>query len=277
MLKKVVVDRIVSIHPEGQSRPAIATGFESESGERVRLLVKLRAPAGSEFEAHYGQMLAAEIISALLFARLGIRTPRPYLVEIDSQFISTDNLPELAERLKGHPRLAFATNLLHSDGLIDTRNLKRSFVNRFMDQIWWILVGDNVIYNIDRRKENPNLLADRTGVYAIDHGLAFVLWLQPGGEQNPDGLKTLPIQHFRSIYPRQLLSFGRSPSTELPDPLFQIARVLNPGYLDQITDFLYEIGLEGGLIQGMLRRLRFVHEYVNEFSREVVLYSLDTK
>ena len=161
MLKKVFVDRIVAIHREGESRPAIGTGFETESGDRVRLLIKLKAPAGSRFEAHYDQMLAAEIISALVLAKLGVKSPRPYLAEVNSQFIPTDHLPNLAERLDEHPPLAFATNLLHSDGLIDTRDLKRSFVNRFIEQIWWILVGDNVIYNADRSQDNPNLLANQ--------------------------------------------------------------------------------------------------------------------
>lgn len=215
----------------GRNR-SILVGARGEDGAPVRAIVKLDARLERPPAEHLHEWIASA-----LARRLGVDTPAPLAVRITLPFalaITDDATARDAARSTG---TAFGseyagpgfTQWKSDDELpVDLRELAAE-----------VLVFDVLVHNFDRRRENPNVLTNRTRVVAIDHDLAFA-FLDPPVLTDPvrDPLAQLRDRHI----------FGRSFSSRM---VFSTTRVrdaiaaLDDAFFDALREATPQVWTEG--------------------------------
>lgn len=112
-----------------------------------------------------------ECVCSCLAKEFDLQTPEPALIDFTSQFIDTlpDNFKTVL-KLKD-PRLKFATELLEPPYQNYSPSLQEKYLKTY--DIGSIYAFDNLILNVDRRTDKPNLLFKGESAVLIDHELTL--------------------------------------------------------------------------------------------------------
>lgn len=115
-------------------------------------------------------MAVSEVICAILFKRLSVSAPEPYLVTLPSLLAQTIRDETLRTVLSSNSGPHFATAFLENTSDVQAgQKIAKSLKEPAED----ILGADNFVLNTDRSGGKPNLRYKHDALYAIDHGCAF--------------------------------------------------------------------------------------------------------
>jgi hypothetical protein len=174
------VVRLIRVYGQGSTSPALV---ETGSGE---LFVMKFSAAGPGVRT-----LLTEFVATALAGQLGLRVPPTRALYLPPHFpwqIGTDEFDDLVQRSAGWNLgmgyIAQARDL--SAGDLD--GLPPAFATR-------LALSDRLLHNVDRTRENPNILVDPAGrFWAIDHGACLFLGRVLGDRQ--PFVFELPAGHF---------------------------------------------------------------------------------
>ncbi|WP_327086715.1 aminotransferase class I and II [Nonomuraea sp. NBC_01738] len=206
MLERITATRYVTPLREGGSLPGVV-----EADDLGTYAVKFR-------EAGQGRrVLVAEIISAELARRLGLRTPELKLIDLDPQFGDREPDEEVQELLRKSAGLNLAVDFL--PGALGYDPLTWPPDPAFASRVLWF---DGLIHNIDRSWRNPNLLVWHGDTWLIDHGAA--LWFHHNWRTADPQRPFDAADHVLAPY-----------ATEIPEAAEAIAARITPGLLAEVT------------------------------------------
>ncbi len=226
----------------GRSRPGLFR-CESEDGQpKGDYVVKLRA------DLEGGAMaLAFEAVAAMMARRLGLSTPDPAIVEIDSNLADAVEVIDsaAADAFRRSTGSNFGSKLVTgkrtwgSDEMIPTE-LRESALE--------VLAFDALLQNPDRRKDNPNLLVGADEMYLIDHEVAFSFLYDVGPADEPWKVGTLGFLRDHVFYRRlkrrggSLDRFRGKLAALADEDIEAMVEVLPPAWredrLDRVTDHI---------------------------------------
>lgn len=172
---------------------------QAKNGRTGPLIISCEAPSGDleelfcKFSAGCDQgviNLAREAIAVCLAGDLGLPVPRPYFVEVSTDFVSTIRDEAIAKKIAASSPLAFGSTRCPNQFSAWATGTPISTALRPLAAA--SLFFDGIIQNPDRRYGNPNCLVKGDEIRLIDHELAFahaviLLWQAPwitGGMQN---------------------------------------------------------------------------------------------
>lgn len=203
MIPEVNAVRFEKVMGSGRTQPCLMV-CEDSVGEEHEVVVKL----GRHPQITPGG-LAAEAISSLFAADLGLPTPEPYRVILTTEFAAT--VPDAALRsiLEASAGVNFGSRKWGPGHTIWPRE---QAVPRAMRQAAMeIFAFDGLIQNPDRRAANPNCVFLGDDFLIYDHESAFsnffTLFAKPPWE--PGGLDFLKDHIFRSVLREETLSLDR--------------------------------------------------------------------
>lgn len=151
----------------GRNRPAVFACVNSAGALAGDYVVKFAA--GPQLGTSGS---AREMIASLLAAHCGVLSPSPAIVTINpdlQRYMAAQRNPEW-DVLCRSTRENFATAYL-TDASTWPRG--REIPDGMMPATATLFAFDALIDNVDRRRENPNILARGDEIFAIDHELAF--------------------------------------------------------------------------------------------------------
>lgn len=170
--QRIMLDRLTPVEfiqqtPTGKTQPAFIL-CEDHIGEEVEVIIKV---SGSSERGVSG--LAMEALAACVVADLGVGVPRPFVVEMNPDWIAAVEIanPAWAARANASCPAAFGSRRLH-DGF--TTWVEGSpLLGGALTSAASILLFDAIAKNADRRPENPNCLRFGDELRVIDHELCF--------------------------------------------------------------------------------------------------------
>jgi hypothetical protein len=227
-------------------------GDGSDAGDFV---MKLRV--GKEVLPN-GRALCNELIGAMLAQHFQIPVPDPAVVVVEPEFAASVTPSGVRDRLIVSPGSNFGSRHIIASavpGLIRERNQVLA-TN--------IFAFDMLLHHADRRIDNSNMLENETGIYVIDHELAFPYAIPRsylGYDGNPLNISQVPPR--THIFQRQLRR------TPVNFDAFEARLVaLTDGVLAAMTE---EVPREwrGEHIGGILNALRIVREDAASFKRNL--------
>lgn len=204
----------------GRTQPiALRARAPNPSAESVECVVKPR----QRLTMPPLEYLCEWVGSAVALA-LGLRTPRPQRVRIDSVFADSVIDPELRQDLRGSVGLAFGSEYVSDAFTQYAAGLVLSSTQRAAAAM--VLGFDVFVHNPDRRATNPNLFVDRSGFLVFDHEQAFSFLLPLIGAPPPETSGALDIvEHhvLRHAFGRSGPDFGpfREALSKLDDPTLE--------------------------------------------------------
>lgn len=156
-LHTFTAERVLQRLRSGSSSPVVVA---TKGG---RFVTKLRGSGQGVLS------LIAEIIVAEIAEHLGLAVPERVLIELPSDVESDDENDELADLL----RFSAGTNL--GFRWLDDARTPRSEELRALDDefVARVLFLDELVTNLDRSPQNPNLLFWKRQPWLIDHGAAL--------------------------------------------------------------------------------------------------------
>jgi len=154
---------------------------EDEVGTQFQIVVKLRAGIGSGASGTTGSI--CELLSSMLANDLGIRVPKPFIVDVDSNFHRAIPDPTLAEIFRKSQGVNFGSQYLNEG--YTTWPQERDIPPRVVQMAADIFAFDLMIQNPDRRPDKPNLLRKGDDLVIYDHELAFSFLYMIGQTQYP--------------------------------------------------------------------------------------------
>lgn len=167
MLPVVTAVRYERALTSGRTRPVICYCSDSNGETKDDYVVKLgnRADFGKNG-------LANELLSFLLAQHFGITTPEAAIVRITKEFCQAvaSSSKDAGERFHGAEGLHFGTRLIVG---FTTLPCGRSLPENLRNACQELFAFDCLIYNPDRRVQNPNVLSRSKMLLAYDHELAF--------------------------------------------------------------------------------------------------------
>lgn len=164
MLPKVTAVSLIKAFDKGRTVPCLLLCQDAE-GNDIEAVIKWRS--GPETMDLGG---ICELLAALLADDLGLKTPKPLLIEIAPDFhqgILSPTLSQVARKSAG-PNFGtvFIPNLpTWPTGRDVPLNLKQSAAEA--------LAFDVLVDNPDRRRDKPNLLSNGAELTLLDHEQAF--------------------------------------------------------------------------------------------------------
>ncbi len=135
------------------------------SGKPEKYVVK---PFRVSPQRHYAPA-AGEVFGAVLAAEFELPHPEPALIEFTPEFYST-LVPSQMQQLKGaESNMYYGCRLLEGSFPYSSARAKKTLMQYDAGTIY---AFDNLICNVDRRPDKPNLLLFEDDAYVIDHELA---------------------------------------------------------------------------------------------------------
>lgn len=165
MIDYAVAVGFVKVAKSGRTSPIILT-CEHEEDEQLELFCKL-SESCEEGVIH----LAREAIAACLAADLGLPIPKPYLVKLESDFVSSLKDDKTRNRILKSSSICFGSTKAPSQFYLWTRGDVIS--KQMLQAAASIFIFDGIIQNPDRRDMNPNCLKKGNDIRVIDHELCF--------------------------------------------------------------------------------------------------------
>lgn len=150
-----------------------------------------------------------EWLASGLARALGLDTPSPHLVRIDSAFAGAVVDAELRADLETSLGLVFGSEYVAGDYTQYADGLALSSEQR--EAAARVLAFDAFVHNPDRRHDNPNLFVNRRGFLVFDHEQAFSFLVPVIGSGPPETDPALDIveRHvFRHVFGRGGPDFG---------------------------------------------------------------------
>ena len=111
-----------------------------------------------------------EVVASLLATEFDLPTPAPALINFSADFIDTLSSPLKKELKKKDTRIKFGCKYIPGATSYSPA-LHRKFFKRY--EVDSIFAFDNLIQNVDRRNEKPNILLLDKRAYLIDHELSL--------------------------------------------------------------------------------------------------------
>lgn len=170
----------------GRSKPAIFLCEDSDGNSAGEYVLKLQG--GMEGG---GTALTCELVSSLVADYLGVPTPAPAIVQLDTtigELIANSN-PEAGNIIRRSGGKNFASKVL-SPGF-KTWPVGKGIPAVLRATATEIFALDALIQNPDRRYDNPNLLWGDDQIFVIDHDAAFSFLLEIGPHASPWELERL--------------------------------------------------------------------------------------
>jgi hypothetical protein len=127
--------------------------------------------------------LVCELMAAMLAEDLDLPVPRPYVVEVASNFVVGEGKPELAEIAEKSVGLNFGSDRLPSGASTWPKDKPVPVLLRPLAAE--VFAFDVLIDNPDRRTGNPNLLWTNEEIFLYDHEQAFSFLMGVIGWQPP--------------------------------------------------------------------------------------------
>jgi hypothetical protein len=152
---------------QGRTQPLRAF-VETSDGSQIEVILKVSDGRHLSIEG-----LANEMLGSLLAGDLDLPTPRPFLVELASDFIATIPDHDVRARLNAASPVAFASTVAGPQWRRWER-IDRLPADR-LDLALQVFAFDAFIGNPDRRPDNSNLLRHKSdgSLLLIDHETAF--------------------------------------------------------------------------------------------------------
>lgn len=149
----------------GHSRPLLLEG-ETIEGERYEVVVKLRR----NVQGMAGG-LAREWLASHFASRLGLNTPRPFVVEITPEF--AQSIPDSDTRMRLQEDLGWHYASLNLRGNWNAVIYGNTLPYPLVDAASAVFAFDALIRNDDRHQEKANYLIRDSTIMLIDHERAF--------------------------------------------------------------------------------------------------------
>lgn len=237
MLERITATRYVTPLREGGSLPGVV-----EADDLGTYAVKFR-------EAGQGRrVLVAEIISAELARRLGLRTPELKLIDLDAQLGVREPDEEVQDLLKASTGLNLAVDFL--PGALGFEPLTWPPDPVFASRVLWF---DGLIHNIDRSWRNPNLLVWHGEPWLIDHGAA--LWFHHNWKTADPQRPFDASDHVLAPYATEVEAAGAELAGRITPELLGEATALVPDeWLDGEPGFESAAAVREAYVEHLLRR-----------------------
>ena len=167
MIVRLAADEFIRQATSGRTKPVLML-CEGETDSPLEVFCKVSAGCFEGVEN-----LAREVLASCLAADLNLPVPKPYLVEISTDLVSTVTDVDIRKRLQTSSSVGFGS-----------ARVKRQFsawttghrvTDALLPSALGTLLFDAVIENSDRRVSNPNCLVAGDHLRLIDHELAFPL------------------------------------------------------------------------------------------------------
>lgn len=186
MIPRLKANALVRVLTHGRTSPCVVLASNAE-GETHEVVIKWRS--GPEQKDVGG---ICELACSLLADDLGLRTPKPSLVEIDEEFHRAIRDPRLAKIVEQSSGLNFGSSFLAGH---NTWPRDKSLPLHLQQVGLETFAFDVLVENPDRRQAKPNILWNGGELALCDHEQAFsfvrgVLFWKPawaGGD----------LKHFR--------------------------------------------------------------------------------
>lgn len=151
----------------GANKPLVISGVDLKTKIRQDFVLKYRGAERMD-EAACGR----ELLTSFLASELDIHTPKPAVIRVTENFLSTNsvkNHPEFGKIIKSKG-INFGS--LYQKGNLPIEQLQvLSPIQK--EQAARIFFFDILLKNSDRRKEKPNMFVVNENIYAIDHELPY--------------------------------------------------------------------------------------------------------
>lgn len=152
--------------PGGGTRPWAVYVREGIRGKLQPFVVKLFKASHLDQHPH----LAAEVFGSVLAEVFELPHPEPALIKFSPAFRATLDGPQQRQLAEVAPGLLFGCRLVESP-FAYSRSLPLKKLEAYeMETIYGF---DNLMLNVDRRPDKPNLLIPDQEAILIDHELAF--------------------------------------------------------------------------------------------------------
>jgi hypothetical protein len=138
-----------------------------KNGAPVSYVVKLYTEKSNEANC----TILKECVCSRLAKEFDLQTPEPALIDFSPQFIETLPVKFQTALKRRDPRLKFGTELLKSPYQNYSPSLQEKYLKNY--DLGSIYAFDNLILNVDRRVDKPNLLFKNESAVLIDHELTF--------------------------------------------------------------------------------------------------------
>lgn len=151
------------------------------SGKTKPVLLACVAPDGNEVEVVAKVSagcergvggLVAEAIAAMLAADLDLPAPEPFLVQLEREFIEIWSDAEVRRLAEKSVTVGFGSKKLPNG--FTTWPMDKTIPPHLRGTAAEILAFDALIFNDDRRPNNPNCLCDGANFAILDHELTFL-------------------------------------------------------------------------------------------------------
>ena len=211
-LRKETLTRYIAPLREGGSLPALA-----EASDGFRYAVKLKG-AG-----HGTKSLIAELIGGLVAKAFKFKVPEYVLLELSSLFGITEPDQEIQDLLRKSEGINVGLHFL--DGAFTFDPALNPIDGLTASKIVWL---DAFLANVDRTRQNPNLMIWNKELWLIDHGAS--LYFHHSGK-NPEEAASDPFPYIKT---HALLPYADR--LEEADRLMKQA--ITPRTLNKIVDLI---------------------------------------
>jgi len=218
--------------PGGGTRPWAVYVRESRSSKLLPFVVKLFRASHLDQHPH----LAAEVFGSVLARLFDLPCPEPALIEFSPAFRATLDPPQQAQLAAVADGPLFGCRLVES-AYAYSRSLPLKKLEVYeMETIYGF---DNLILNVDRRPNKPNLLMPDQEAILIDHELAF-----SGIKQAYTTLQAGSWEHLyqRHLFYAPLKARGMAANAAAFSTFTEYLRGLNPTVLLPYHQQLAELG-----------------------------------
>ena len=208
--------------------------------------------------------LACELVSSLLAAELGLRTPDPAIVEIDPAIggLLGARDSEIARIIRNSGGLNFGSEVLV--GGYSVWPIDKSVPASLKPLAGEIFSFDALTQNPDRKMNNPNFLSKTDEIFLIDHELAFSYLYQIGPRADP-----WSMQGSAGDFLNEHVFYRELKGQEIDLARFQGA--LEAVSDDDLTDMFDQIPREwnNDSVSKISSHLRSVRDHAAEFVNQV--------
>ena len=165
MIVRLAAAEFIRQATSGRTKPVVML-CEGETDTSLEVFCKVSAGC---FEGVVS--LAREVLASCLAADLNLPVPKPYLVEISTDLVSTVTDVDSRKRLQTSSAVGFGSARVESQ--FSAWSTGHRVTDALLPSALGTLLFDAVIENSDRRVSNPNCLVSGDHLRLIDHELAF--------------------------------------------------------------------------------------------------------
>ena len=211
-LRKEILTRYIAPLREGGSLPALA-----EASDGFRYAVKLKG------SGHGAKSLISELIGGLVAKAFKFKVPEYVLLELSALFGITEPDQEIQDLLRKSEGLNVGLHFL--DGAYTFDPAINHIDSLTASKIVWL---DSFLVNVDRTRQNPNMMVWRNELWLIDHGASLYFH---HSDRNP---KEASLDPFPYIKTHALLPYAG----HLREADKLMKQAITPRTLEKIVDLL---------------------------------------